>query len=248
MVLDHQRGAIYSEWSQKSWPERSPELVLVVSAHWETPDLALGTDETRDLIYDFYGFPEELYRISYPAPGSPHGRKSLKEFLESEGLKPELSDRGWDHGVWTPLYWLFPGRNVPVLQVSLPRWPAERLFELGRSLSRWMKSQQSVWLIGSGGLTHNLGAIDFSGRMPVPEPMHQFQNFVKERLENGQLEELIEFKEKAPHASLNHPSPEHFLPLIVVAGAAHETGGLKPEYPLDGFELGSLSKTSIDFV
>ena len=66
--------------------------------------------------------------------------------------------------------------------------------------------------------------------------------------ENGQLEELIEFKEKAPHASLNHPSPEHFLPLIVVAGAAHETGGLKPEYPLDGFELGSLSKTSIDFV
>ena len=245
MVLDRERGQQYSNWAQETGA--APDLILVVSAHWETEDLRLGTDQSQELIYDFYGFPDELYKIQYPAPGAPEARKSLNSFLIEQGYSVELTDRGWDHGVWTPLSWLFPDANVPVLQISIPAFSTRGLFELGQKLAAW-KADGSVWLIGSGGLTHNLRAIDFSGNMPVPEPMQLFQDFIKDCLEKGDYNSILDYRKKAPHAAINHPSEEHFLPLIVVAGAASAAEQPTPNYKLDGFEFGSLSRVAIDFL
>tara|TARA_B100001778_G_scaffold310828_1_gene293312 strand:- start:242 stop:985 length:744 start_codon:yes stop_codon:yes gene_type:complete len=244
MVLDQERGKEYTEWARSS---KGADLVLVISAHWETERISLGTAQPGELIYDFYGFPEELYRIQYRAPGAPDARNSLYSFLTDSGHSVDLTDRGWDHGVWTPLYWLFPDASVPVLQISIPACSTAELFSLGQNLARWMQTHNRVWLIGSGGLTHNLRAIDFSGSMPVPEPMQEFQDFIKNCLENQDYDSIQKYREAAPHASINHPSPEHFLPLIVVAGAASEAGMNRPVYVLDGFEFGSLSKVAIDF-
>ena len=251
MVMDSDRGEQYLKWRKQLWSshdQTGPELIIVVSAHWESRELILGTAESQDLIYDFYGFPEELYKIQYPGPGAPEDRSSLQQYLQKQGLTVHQEERGWDHGVWTPMYWLFPEANVPILQLSLPSYTPAELFALGQHIANWMGSRKGVWLIGSGGLTHNLGAIDFSGGMEVPAPMQQFQDFIKKALEDGDDEALLNYRRTAPHAQINHPSQEHFLPLIVVVGAARTAAHNRIQYPLDGFELGSLSRTTVDFL
>lgn len=246
MVLDESRGQLYRSWAETIWPEK-PELILILSAHWQTRNLALGTVEGGQLIYDFYGFPSQLYSMAYDAPGAPEARNSLHSFLAAAGLEISTVERGWDHGVWTPLRWLFPSANVPVLQLSLPNLDGAGLTDLGRLLGRWIHDRGAVWFIGSGGLTHNLGAIDFSESMPVPRQMQEFESTVLQFVERGQLAKLSNYRKEAPFAELNHPTEEHFLPLIPVMAAAMEIGHTTVAYPVSGFEFGTLSRRSIDF-
>lgn len=246
MVLDRARGEEFGLWARDLWPE-APDLVLCISAHWQTRNPTLGTDRSQDLIYDFYGFPQELYSIQYPAPGEPQERQSLLSFLQGRGYAAGVEDRGLDHGVWTPLFWLFPAANVPVLQLSLPEGSPGDLFELGKTLFDWAVSDsRRVWILGSGGMTHNLSAIDFGLQLERQE-FREFEGFIREVIQTGDWEALMEYRSRAPHAALNHPTDEHFLPLLVVAGAACRAGDRNVVFPLEGFEFGSLSRTCVDF-
>ena len=244
VVFQKERGAQWRAWGEELG---RPEAVLVVSAHWETPGIVLGTADARELIYDFYGFPEELYAVKYPAPGAPALRERVRALLGDAGHTATVeSERGWDHGVWTPLYHMFPDADVPVLQISLPRGmqPSE-LVELGRAL-RPLR-EEGILILGSGSLTHNLRAINFRGGEDAPEWVETFERWVVETIEAGDLAALARAESEAPYFRENHPTPEHYLPLLVAAGAADLERGDAPTFPVAGFEFEVLSTRSVQF-
>ncbi|HXY20946.1 MAG TPA: class III extradiol ring-cleavage dioxygenase, partial [Gemmatimonadales bacterium] len=136
-----------------------PRAVLMLSAHWEQKPITLGATRPVPLVYDFYGFPEKYYRVQYPAPAAPDLARRLKELLGR--TQPVIeSDRGLDHGAYVPLLAMYPSADVPVLQVSLPNLDPTTLFELGRALAPLRR--EGVLIVGSGFLTHNLRAMDWS--------------------------------------------------------------------------------------
>ncbi|MFY9342540.1 MAG: class III extradiol ring-cleavage dioxygenase [Planctomycetota bacterium] len=219
-----------------------PRAVLVVSAHWLDAPPTLGTRTTQPLLYDFAGFPEELSRVRYPAPGAPTLADELQRSI------PELArddDRPWDHGVWVPLLHMFPAADVPVLQLSMPwRWPPQRMFDLGRRLGAALPDD--VLLLGSGGAVHNLGRLDWDGAGPPPAWATSFEGWLRERLIARAFDDLVAFRERAPDLSLAHPSDDHFVPLLVAAGAAADLPGAVT-FPIEGFEFGSLSRLAVRF-
>ncbi|MCB1167504.1 MAG: dioxygenase [Leptospiraceae bacterium] len=242
-VLRSEVMQAWGSWAAQRWPQK-PEAVLCISAHWVTPQPMVGTTRSQELIYDFYGFPDELYRLQYPAPAATDTAGLLKQ-LPSPEL--QAKDRGWDHGVWVPLLGMFPDASVPVLQLSLPAISADELFAFGRNLGNWLRENPGIWLLTSGGMTHNLGAIDMSERMEVPEPMREFENTIRSYLESWDMDSLIDYQ-SLPTARINHPTQEHFQPLIVAAGAAEALEHRNVQYPVKGFAYGSLSRTCVDFV
>ena len=196
-----------------------PDAVLVVSPHWMTPSPRVGLAAQPQTIHDFGGFDPALYRIEYPAPGHPAlARKALDTLAAA--VWPALSDehRGLDHGAWVPMLHLYPQADVPVFQVSLPsRLDAERAWAFGQALAPL--ADEGVLILGSGSLTHNLG--DFrSGHGADLGYVHAFSTWVREAVANGDAARLRRTLDDAPHAARAHPTPEHFWPLLVAAGAA----------------------------
>ncbi|MCA8958797.1 MAG: dioxygenase [Planctomycetes bacterium] len=217
-----------------------PGAVLVVSAHWTDAPPALGARQPRDLLYDFHGFPPELYRIRYQAPAA----AALADELERQipGLRRD-DDRGWDHGVWVPLMHLFPTADVPILQVSLPQaWSPVQLFEFGSALAPLR--DQGVLILASGGMVHNLARLAWDGGGGAPQWATDFESFVRERLTRGDTDGLLAYRERAPGFALAHPTDEHFTPLLVAAGAA---GSAPVAFPIEGFDFGSLSRLAVRF-
>ncbi len=234
LALDPVAGADFARWGQ-ALPR--PEAVLVLSAHWESAPPTIGATSTRPLVYDFYGFPPPLYEVRYPAPGAP----ALAERLA--GLLPELRrqpERGLDHGAWVPLVHLWPDADVPVLQLSLPSELGPRaLIELGRRLAPLRR--EGVLLIGSGNLTHNLRRLGF-GSSAAPEGWaSEFDAWCADALARHDLDALADWG-RAPGARLSHPTAEHFLPLLVTAGAAADD---PVRFPISGFEHQNLSRRSV---
>ncbi len=236
LALDPKKGA---EVASVTEAEPTPAAILVVSAHWEEEEPTLGTTEKRPLIYDFYGFPEPLYRVQYPAPGAPDLAERVR------GLVPGVRqvDRGLDHGVWAPLIHISPGGKVPVLQLSLA-YPGDprKLFDLGASLAPL--SAEGVLLLGSGNVVHNLRAIDFHDRTPPPGWAIEFDAWCEDALVRKDYDLLIDFARRGPGASLAHPTHEHFLPLLLAAGAA-SAGALAPHFPLTGFEYATIGRRCV---
>jgi 4,5-DOPA dioxygenase extradiol len=219
----------------------TPRALLVVSAHWQRSPPALGTTVSRPLLYDFAGFPGELSRLRYPAPGA------LELAAEVEALLPVLHqpERPWDHGVWVPLLHLFPRAQVPLLQLSLPSQLSPReLVDTGRRLAPLR--ERGVLILGSGGMVHNLGQLDWSESATTPAWALEFEAWVRARLGEFDLAALSDYRRQAPGAQWAHPSEEHFLPLLVAAGAA-APGPHQVRYPVEGFEYGSLSRLSVQF-
>src|SRR5262249_22822610 len=136
----------------------TPTAIVVVSAHFETDGVAVVTDPSPGMIYDFRGFAPELYEMVYPAPGSTKLAETVFGLLEKAGLEPSrVAERGYDHGTWTPLMLAFPKADIPVVQVSIdPSRDAGWHYGLGRALSPLR--EEGVLLVGSGHITHNLGA------------------------------------------------------------------------------------------
>lgn len=220
-----------------------PDAILVVSAHWLTREATTGATTPRRLIYDFSGFPDELYRLTYPAPGAPALAARVAELLGHAGREVEQApERGLDHGVWVPLIHLFPDAQIPVLQLSMPATasPAE-LFDLGRALAPLR--DEGVLLLGSGNVTHNLGRLG-----PEEDPPSwalDFDAWVTRTLDTWDMPALLDYRRRAPSLRLAHPSEEHFLPLLVIAGAADPRPVVR--HPVKGFEYGSLSRRSVRF-
>lgn len=220
-----------------------PRAVLVVSAHWLDAPPTLGTRVPRPLLHDFAGFPPELDAIRYDAPAA----AALADELERR--LPELrrtDDRPWDHGVWVPLLHLFPAADVPVLQLSMPwRWTPRQMFALGERLAPL--AAEGVLVLGSGGAVHNLRRIDWNGGPPAAWATG-FEGWLRERLTARAFDDVVAYREKAPDLALAHPTDDHFVPLLVVAGAAAaapRAGAVT--YPIEGFEFGSLSRLAVRF-
>mgnify|MGYP001821053898 FL=1 len=197
-----------------------PAAILMLSAHFEAPTATVTTNPAPETIYDFGGFDEALYRIRYPAPGDPVLARRVRELLEAGGLPSrEDADRGLDHGAWVPLSLMYPDASVPVVQLSIDsrQGPAYHL-RLGELLQPLR--DEGVLIIGSGGVTHNLSyALRASIGDPVPDWVISFREWVADAVEDDRRDDLVDYRVRAPHAARNHPSEEHFLPLLVAVGA-----------------------------
>ncbi|TDT96009.1 4,5-DOPA dioxygenase extradiol [Streptomyces sp. 846.5] len=219
-----------------------PTAILMVSAHWEEAPLALGATNTVPLVYDFWGFPQHYYEVTYAAPGAPALAESVRKLLRAPGMPvQDIPNRGLDHGAYVPLVEMFPGADVPVLQVSMPTLDPKQLLEIGRRLAPLR--DEGVLIVGSGFFTHNLRALSQDGR--VTSVMAEFDDWGHRALEAQDLDALLDFERKAPAGRLAHPRTEHFAPLFVTLGAAHEELGSQRSV-IDGFWMG-LAKRSVQF-
>lgn len=197
----------------------TPRAVVVISPHWMTPGIEITAADPPGTLHDFGGFPRALYSLQYRAPGSPALAARIELELRRCGLGAQLNTRrGLDHGAWVPLMHLYPDAQIPVIQVSLPLHADEdQAWALGQALAPL--AQEGLLIVGSGSLTHNLREI----RMDATEATAyaaEFSDWVRQVLIEGQTERLRKTLQIAPHARRAHPTTEHFLPLLVAAGAA----------------------------
>lgn len=238
LAIDPGKGGDLTRWA-KQMPE--PRAILVISAHWQDTPATAGTTRIRDLMYDFYGFPDELYELEYKSPGAPELVERLSSLIPG-GVEQE--DRPLDHGVWVPLLHMAPAADTPVLQLSLPsQQGAEGLFELGRKLAALR--DEGVFILGSGNVVHNLRRLSRGGG-PTPSWSVEFDQWAAEVLEGEDFDTLIDYRQQSPGLRLAHPTEEHFQPLLVAAGAA-SVGGGQASFPVEGFEYGSISRRCVQF-
>ncbi len=228
-----------SEWTANM---PAPKEILVVSAHWEQAPLALSaTHAAVPLVYDFWGFESRFYSMTYPTPDASLLAKKVRPVIPDTYSLHQHSTRGLDHGSWVPLKVLYPDASVPVLQLSLPTLDPEELLKLGKHL-RPLRDE-GVLIIGSGFMTHGLPFLsDFRPDAAVPAWSEEFDSWVKEALDGGDIEELMKFRE-APGMPFAHPTTEHFAPLFVVLGAGQEPDD-RPQTVIDGYWWG-LAKRSL---
>lgn len=202
-------------------PER-PRAILVASAHWETTSLSVTSGEVNATIHDFHGFPQALYDIRYPAPGSAWLAERVATLVESaSGPVTRDPARGLDHGAWVPLSLLYPDADIPVVQLSIQtRLGPDYHYRLGQLLAPLR--QEGVLIIGSGSFTHDLSSFrEYSHALhaPAPDWVDAFADWMSEKIDAGRTEELIAYRALGPHAARNHPTEEHLLPLFVAMGA-----------------------------
>ncbi|MEV6243906.1 class III extradiol ring-cleavage dioxygenase [Lentzea sp. NPDC051838] len=218
-----------------------PEAVLMVSAHWEEAPTTIGATTTVPLVYDFWGFPQRYYEVTYEAPGAPELADDVRKLLG--GHVEQDAERGLDHGAYVPLKEMFPDADVPVLQMSLPTLDPRKLHQIGKQLAPLR--DQNVLIVGSGFMTHNLSCVHFD-QGPDYEPpswSKEFDDWAHQQLANGDVDALLDFQQKAPAAGIAHPRTEHFAPLFVALGAASDE---KANSTVEGFWYG-LSKRSVQF-
>jgi 4,5-DOPA dioxygenase extradiol len=219
--LPLEAGETGATWRQLGEQLPKPSTILVISAHWESLIPTVSRAVQPETIHDFSGFPEELYRLQYPAPGAPQMAEAAAQLLRQAGIPVQLDDtHGLDHGAWVPLSIMFPEADIPVAQLSMQpeQTPAWHL-ALGRAL-RPLR-EQGVLIIGSGSITHNLRAVFKHPRgEQAPAWVTDFCDWVAERISDGDVDALCAYRTLAPYAELNHPSDEHLMPLFVALGAA----------------------------
>ena len=205
-----------------------PRAVLAVSAHTLTRQPVLLGAARHEAVHDFAGFPDALYRLRYNAPGAPALAPHVAALLAAAGLPAQVLDAGGlDHGIWTPLRYLYPDADVPVLPLSFnPQHSPDALMALGQALAPL--AREGVLILGSGSLTHNLSLLFGPAGLPevnAPETAETaaFRHWVAERCEARDWSALRQYRQHAPHAAFMHPSDEHWLPFYVPAGAGGPT-------------------------
>jgi aromatic ring-opening dioxygenase catalytic subunit (LigB family) len=204
-------------------PEQ-PKALLVVSAHWEAPVPTVMTSPAPPILYDYYGFPEPSYHITWPAPGHPELAARVRSLLEGAGFATAAdAERGFDHGTFIPLKLTFPAAEVPAIQLSLERGlDPKRHLALGRALAPLR--DEGVLLVGSGMSFHNLRQF---GRGRANTASEHFDAWLQRAsvAEPAARDDELARWTQAPSAREAHPREEHLLPLMVVAGAAPDDRG-----------------------
>lgn len=221
---------------------RDARAIVIASAHWQTRGGArVNAVERPELIYDFGGFSEELYKIRYDAPGDAELAREVASLIGAE----VETKRGWDHGVWTPLLHVFPDASTPIVEISLPHPAAlQALIEIARALSPLR--DRGVVVAGSGGIVHNLPLMRFGEKSaPVDRWAEEFESWIVTRIESRDFAALARYRELAPNAALAVPTPEHFEPLLIVCGASRDDETPQPIFA--GFEYANLSLRSFAF-
>ena len=198
-----------------------PRAIVVISAHWDTAEPAIGSDAGLRTVPDSWGFPDALYNFFFPSRGDPALPDPMLTALADAGFAPQLvRHRGLDHGAWIPLRLMYPQADIPVVPLSLqsPLGPAHHL-RLGRALAAL--AQDDVLVVASGNLTHNLRDYQLARRDATPpEYVGTFADWIAARLDTRDVDALLDYRQQAPEAVRAHPSEEHLLPLFVALGAA----------------------------
>ena len=217
-----------------------PRAILMASAHWESAPLMLGATETVPLVYDFGGFEQRYYEVRYPAPGAPDLAARIEKLMP-DNEHVARTNRGLDHGAYVPLTVMYPGADIPVLQMSLPTLEPDRLLDLGRRLAPLR--DEGVLIVGSGFTTHGLPFLrDWRPDAAAPGWSREFDAWAAETLSRGAVDELADFRSRAPGMPWAHPTIEHFAPMFLTLGASTDAEQ-PPDQPIDGFWMG-LAKRS----
>ena len=214
-----------------------PKAILAISAHWFTRGTAVTAMAQPRTIHDFGGFPQALFDIRYPAPGDPALAARVRDLLAPIDVHLD-SSWGLDHGSWSVLAHAFPQADIPVVQLSMDATqPAEFHFHLGRRLAPLRDA--GVLVVGSGNVVHNLMLMRRGeGNAPAYDWAERFNETVRAALAAGEHQVLVEFERLGEAAQLSVPTPEHFLPLLYIAGLQQAGEGVT--FVVDGYEAGSL--------
>ncbi len=215
-----------------------PSAVLVISAHWETVGTYVSINPAPRTIYDFGGFPDELFRVKYEPQGHPELARELKSIVSLTDVM-EDQDMGLDHGAWTVLKFIWPEADVPVFEMSIDySKPAAYHFRLGEQLKALRR--KGVLILCSGNIVHNLGMIDWRDINAKPYDWNvDFDGFVKEQLEKRNFEALINYQQAGLAAQMSIPTNDHYLPLMYAIGLVEKDEPLQHIY--EGYQFGSLS-------
>lgn len=236
------KNAYTSAWAEIGRSLTKPKAVLCISAHWYVPAVGVTAMAKPRTIHDFGGFPRELFEIEYPAPGSPELAARVAELLDGDVVLDTVR-WGLDHGTWSVLCHVFPDADIPVVQLSIDETqPAEWHYSFARSLSPLR--DEGVLITGSGNLVHNLHTYAW-GKQEV-EPFDwalRFEAAARELMLSGNHDPLINYESMGKDALLSAPTPDHYLPLLYVL--AQRQDGDTVTFPVDGFDGGSISMTSV---
>lgn len=218
-----------------------PKAIIVVSAHWEEDCFTITGAKKPNLLYDYYGFPEEAYKITYPVLGDCHLAKKIHNALKDNEIYSFVDkEKGLDHGVFVPLKLLYPQADIPTIQISLKKGlDSKQHIELGKILREFIN--EDILLIGSGFSFHNMNGFDFEGKTREDKSNDEFQNWLidlfSNKYEKSEIEQMLIDWEKAPSARYCHPREEHLIPLMVCFGASENPG----EVVFDNYILGKRS-------
>ena len=237
-----QRNDYTTGWATIGQGIPRPKAVLAVSAHWYLPGTAVTAMPTPRTIHDFGGFPRELYEVKYPAPGDPNLAQRVKGLLAPILVGLDLR-WGLDHGTWSVLRHVFPGADVPVVQLSIDETqPPASHYEIGKRLATLR--DEGILVIGSGNLVHNLHTYAWGQHAVKPfDWAVRFEQFARNLLLKGEDAPLIEYEALGSDAMLSAPTPDHYLPLLYVLGLRRP--GERVSFPVEGFDGGSISMLTV---
>ena len=234
-------NALTRSWFEIGQSFPKPEAVLCISAHWYIPSVAVTAMERPRTIHDFGGFPQALFEVQYPAPGSPALAERVNQLLS--GVVADESSWGLDHGTWSVLRHVFPKADVPIVQLSINEIePPQFHYDLAQKL-RPLRDD-GILIVGSGNLVHNLHAYAW-GKHDV-EPFEwavRFENKVRELMVAGEHQPLIDYETLGRDAMLSAPTPDHYLPLLYVLAQARRYDSIS--FPVEGFDGGSISMLAV---
>lgn len=199
-----------------------PKAIIVVSPHWETRDPTVGSATDLETIYDFGGFPSELYTFKYPAHGNAGLAQQVADQLKAAGYNAKIdAHRGLDHGAWVPLRMMYPSADIPVIPLSIkPHAGASYHYAFGQALAPLASA--GFLIIGTGSITHNLRdyMICVHNNLPTPDYVSRFANWIDVELKTTKIDRLINYRRHAPDAAQAHPTEDHLMPFFVALGAA----------------------------
>jgi 4,5-DOPA dioxygenase extradiol len=222
----------------------NPKAIVIFTSHWDSKTLTISaSDSTYDTMYDFYGFPEELYKIKYPAKGSSIIASKLYDKLTAQGITVQKDlIRGLDHGAWTILQHLYPKANIPIVQISInSNLSIEDQIKIGTTIKDI--GNEDILVIASGNTVHNLMLVDFD-KTSTDSWAEEFDNWLINKIEIKDFGSLFNYRNLAPHANLAVPTAEHFVPLFIALGSSLE---LTPKIIFRNYQLGNLSYLCFEF-
>ena len=222
----------------------SPKAIVVFTSHWDERILTISaSDSAYNTMYDFYGFPKELYSIKYPAKGSSIIASKIQAKLIEQGInvKTDLT-RGLDHGAWTVLKHLYPNANIPIVQISVnSNLSIEDQIKIGTTLKDL--SEEDILIIGSGNTVHNLRMVDFDNT-DTDSWAIEFDDWLINKVKSNDFTSLYNYRNLAPNANLAVPTAEHFIPLFIALGSSLN---LNPKVIFRDYQLGNLSYLCFEF-
>lgn len=218
-------GAAGAALNAKARQLPKPRAIIISSAHWSTAVPTLGSAGQLETIHDFSGFPDELYKLSYPARGCREAVEEVVAAISRSGMSVRQDGgRGLDHGAWVPLRLMYPDADIPVIPLSIQRRGGpQEAYRLGQALAPL--ATEGFLVIASGNITHNLGDYRRAARtgQETPSYVRQFADWIADRLQSGSISDLLGYRTRAPGAHLAHPDEDHLLPLFIALGSAGET-------------------------